>query len=163
MGKVPALRHGDAIVTETAACCLYLAAAFPEAGLAPAPGTPGSTDYFRWMFFAAGPVETAITNAQFGFELPDDPQARGRSGYGSLELTANTLALMLADGRQYVTGETFSAADVYIGSLILWGRMIGTLPDRPGFADYTGRLKMRPAAIRAREQDDALMPQGQPG
>ena len=158
MGKVPAVQHGDAVVTEAAACCAYLAAAFPQAGLAPAPGTRESADYLRWLFFAAGPGEAAITNASFGFELPDDPQARGRSGYGSLEAVADALAVMLSDGRDYVTGGTFSAADVYVGSQILWGRMLGTLPDRPGFAQYAGRLTARPAAARARKIDDALMP-----
>lgn len=157
MGKVPAVKHGDIVVTEAAACCAYLAAAFPEAGLAPAPGTPENAAYFRWMFFAAGPGEAAITNASFGFELPDDPQVRGRSGYGSLEAVADALAAMLSDGRDYVTGGAFSAADVYVGSQILWGRRLGTLPDRPGFAEYTKRLTARPAAVRAREIDDALM------
>lgn len=158
MGKVPTVQHGQAVVTEAAACCAYLAAAFPEAGLAPEPGTPESATYLRWMFFAAGPCEAAITNASFGFELPDDPQARGRSGYGSLDAVADALAAMLSDGRDYVTGGTFSAADVYVGSQILWGKMFGTLPDRPGFADYAERLTSRPAAMRAREMDDALMP-----
>ena len=157
MGKVPAVQHGHTVVTEAAACCAYLAAAFPEAGLAPAPGTPESAAYLRWMFFAAGPGEAAITNASFGFHLPDDPQVRGRSGYGSLELVADGLAAMLSDGRDYVTGEAFSAADVYVGSQILWGRRLGTLPDRPRFAEYTRRLTARPAAMRAREIDDALM------
>jgi hypothetical protein len=136
---------------------LRLPAAFPEARLAPAPGTPESAAYLRWMFFAAGPGEAAITNASFGLDLPDNPQARGRSGYGSLELVADALAAMLSDGRDYVTGEAFSAADVYVGSQILWGKRLGTLPDRPGFAKYTGRLTARPAAVRAREIDDALM------
>ncbi|MCO5070141.1 MAG: glutathione S-transferase family protein [Rhizobiaceae bacterium] len=158
MGKVPAVKHGDIVVTEAAACCAYLAAAFPEPGLAPAPGTQESAAYLRWMFFAAGPGEAAITNASFGFEVPDTPQARGRSGYGSLEAVADALAVMLSDGRDYVTGDTFSAADVYVGSQILWGRMIGALPDRPGFADYTARLMARPAAVRARQKDEALMP-----
>ena len=157
MGKVPTVLHGPAVVTEAAACCAYLAAAFPEAGLAPAAGTPESAAYLRWMFFAAGPGEAAITNASFGFELPDNPQARGRAGYGSLEAVADALAAMLSDGRDYVTGSAFSAADVYVGSQILWGRMFGTLPDRPGFAEYAARLTARPAAIRAREIDDALM------
>jgi glutathione S-transferase len=156
MGKVPAVMHADAVVTEAAACCVYLAAAFPEAGLAPDSGTPESAAYFRWLFFAAGPGEAAITNAHFGFNLPDDPQARGRSGYGSLEAVADALAMMLADGRDYVTGTSFSAADVYVGSQILWGRMAGSLPDRPGFSDYAERLTARPAAVRAREMDDAL-------
>ncbi|MGV8936037.1 MAG: glutathione S-transferase family protein [Allorhizobium sp.] len=157
MGKVPTVRHGDIVVTEAAACCAYLAAAFPDAGLAPPPGTPESAAYFRWMFFAAGPGEAAITNASFGFALPDDPQARGRSGYGSLDAVADALAKMLSDGRRYVTGAAFSAADVYVGSQILWGRRFATLPDRPGFAEYTERLTARPAAVRARAIDDALM------
>lgn len=157
MGKVPAVQHGRTVVTEAAACCAYLAAAFPEAGLAPAPGTRASAAYLRWMFFAAGPGEAAISNASFGFDLPDDPQARGRSGYGSLELVADALAAMLSDERDYVTGEAFSAADVYVGSQILWGRRLGTLPDRPGFAEYTAHLTARPAAVRAREIDDALI------
>lgn len=158
MGKVPALQHGAAVVTEAAACCAYLAAAFPEAKLSPAPGTAESAAYHRWMFFAAGPGETAIVNASFGFELPDNPQARGRAGYGSLDMVADALAAMLADGRPYVTGADFSAADVYVGSQIMWGRQFGSLPDRPGFAEYTARLTARPAAIRARQMDDALMP-----
>jgi glutathione S-transferase len=158
MGKVPTIRHGDAVVTEAAACCAWLAAAFPQAGLAPAPGTPEHASYLRWMFFAAGPGEAAITNASFGFDLPDTPQARGRAGYGSLALVADALATMLADGREYVTGTAFSAADVYVGSQILWGMRFGTLPERPGFADYTARLTARPAAARARELDDALVP-----
>jgi glutathione S-transferase len=157
MGKVPTVQHGPSVVTEAAACCAYLAAAFPDAGLAPAPGTPESAAYFRWMFFAAGPGEAAITNAYFGFELPDNPQARGRSGYGSLEGVADALAAMLSDGRDYVTGGSFSAADIYVGAQILWGKMLGTLPDRPGFAAYAERLTERPAAVRAREIDDALM------
>ncbi len=157
MGKVPAVQHGRAVVSEAAACCAYLASAFPEAGLAPAPGTPESAAYLRWMFFAAGPGETAVTNSSFGFELPDDPQARGRSGYGSLDMVADALAAMLSDGRDYVTGGAFSAADVYVGSQILWGKMLGILPDRPGFAEYAARLTARPAAARAREIDDALV------
>ena len=158
MGKVPAVQHGSAVVTEAAACCAYLATAFPDAGLAPTPGTPESATYQRWMFFAAGPCEAAVTNASFGFQLPDNPQARGRCGYDSLDAVADALAGMLSDGREYVTGGSFSAADVYLGSQILWGKMLGALPDRPAFAAYTARLTARPAARRAREMDEALMP-----
>lgn len=158
MGKVPAVQHGQSVVTEAAACCAYLAAAFPDAGLAPEPGTPESAAYLRWMFFAAGPCEAAITNTAFGFNLPDTPQARGRAGYGSLEAVSDALAVMLSDGRKYVAGERFSAADVYVGSQILWGTMLGSLPDRPGFAEYIERLTARSAAVRAREIDAALMP-----
>lgn len=156
MGKVPAIRHDGQVVTECAAICAYLADAFPDAGLAPRASERAA--YYRWMFFAAGPVEAAVTNASFGFALPDDPQAQGRAGYGSLDAVADALAGMLADGRSYVTGERFTAADVYVGSHVIWGMQFGSLPERPGFADYAGRLTKRTAARRAREKDDALMP-----
>lgn len=97
MGKVPCIVHDGQVVTEAAAICAYLAFAFPEAGLAPEPQE--RADFFRWMFFAAGPGEAAITNAAFGFELPDTDEARGRAGYGSLTLVVDALAALLADGR----------------------------------------------------------------
>ncbi len=160
MGKVPAIRHGKAVVTECAAICCYLADAFPEAGLAPPHGSPLRAPYYRWMFFAAGPVEAAITNRSFGFDLPDDPQARGRAGWGSYESVCDALEALLADGRDHVTGDAFSAADVYVGAQIIWGLQFGTLPERPGFKAYAERLQARPAARRARQIDDALMPPG---
>ncbi|TNF23254.1 MAG: glutathione S-transferase [Rhodobacteraceae bacterium] len=156
MGKVPAIVHKGRVVTEAAAICAYLAFAFPDAGLAPEPDE--QADFFRWMFFAAGPGEAAITNHAFGFQLPDTPEARGRAGYGSLDMVADALAAMLADGRAHVTGTRFTAADVYVGAQIQFGLQFGTLPERPGFADYAQRLASRPAALRAREIDDALMP-----
>ena len=158
MGKVPVVVHNGHVVTECAAICAYLADAFPEAGLAPQAGERAA--YYRWLFFAAGPLETAVINASFGFHLPDDPMASRRSGYGSdIEGVADTLATMLADGRDYVTGARFSAADVYVGSHIQWGLQFDTLPERPGFAEYAARLAARPAAKTARAKDDALMPQ----
>lgn len=156
MGKVPAIVHKGRVVTEGAAICAYMALTFPEADLAPAEDE--RADFFRWLFFAAGPGEAAITNASFGFNLPDTPEARGRAGYGSLDNVADALAAMLADGRDYVTGARFTAADVYVGAQIQWGMQFGTLPERPGFAAYAKRLASRPAAMRARELDDALMP-----
>lgn len=156
MGKVPTIVHDGRVITECAAICAYLADAFPEAGLAPRPEE--RADYYRWMFFGAGPVEAAVTNASFGFALPDTPEASGRSGYGgTLDGVADALATMLVDGRPYVTGTRFTAADVYVGSQISWGLQFGTLPERPGFADYAARLADRPAAQQAREKDDALM------
>lgn len=111
MGKVPAIRHGGTVVTECAAICAYLADAFPDAGLAPAPVARG--DYYRWMFFAAGPVEAAVTNKALGFAVP--PERRGMAGYGSFEAVMDTLE-QAVKGRQYIAGERFSAADVYFGS-----------------------------------------------
>ncbi|WP_323765432.1 glutathione S-transferase family protein [Marinovum sp.] len=157
MGKVPAIVHDGQVVTEAAAICAYLAFAFPDVGLAPEPAE--RADFFRWMFLAAGPGEAAITNAAFGFELPDSDEARGRAGYGSLEMVTDALATMLADGRDYICGARFTAADVYVGAQIQFGLQFGTLPDRPGFAEYAQRLARRPAALRAVEIDTALMPQ----
>ena len=157
MGKVPAIVHGDTVITECAAICCYLADAFPKAGLAPSVYAPERGPYYRWMFFAAGPLETVVVTRSFGFDVPDTPEAHGRAGWGSFEDTVAALEGLFADGRDYVLGDAFSAADVYVGSQISWGLQFGTIPDRPGFADYATRLTTRPAAIRARELDDAAM------
>ena len=155
MGKVPALRHGDAIVTESAAICAYLADAFPQAGLAPAPGSRERAAYYRWLFFGAGPVESAVTNKAMGFQIPTE--RAGASGYGSLDAVLNALegALSHAD---YLAGNRFSAADLYVGAQLGWGMQFGTIEKRPVFERYVARINQRPAAIRAREIDDALMP-----
>ena len=155
MGKVPALRHGDQVVTEGAAICAYLADAFPEAGLAPPPGDPLRAPYYRWLFFAAGPVEAAVSNNAFGYAVPAERESS--IGYGSFERVMNALEGAVA-GHEYLVGERFSAADVYVGSQIGWGMMFGTLEKRPAFAAYWERISDRPAARRAREIDDALTP-----
>ena len=155
MGKVPAIRHDASVVTEAAAICAYLADAFPHRNLAPALGDRARAPYFRWMFFAAGPVEAAITNKAMGFELAEDKKAT--VGYGSYEDVVDVLEHALEKG-PYICGDQFTAADVYVGSQIGWGLMFGTLPKRPTFEDYAGRLRSRPAAVRAAELDDAAMP-----
>ncbi len=156
MGKVPALRHGDAVVTECAAICAYLADAFPEAGLAPDPASRARGPYYRWLFFAAGPLEQAVVNTMLGFEIGDDPKRRGQSGYGSLEAVLDTLEGAL-EGREVVLGDRFSAADVYLGSHVIWGLQFGTIPARPAFERYAEGLRSRPAVIRTNEIDDALL------
>lgn len=153
MGKVPAIRHGDSVVTECAAICAYLADAFPDAGLAPPCGQRGS--YYRWLFFAAGPTESAVLNRALGFELKVDDQAM--AGYGNFASVMDTLEKALSGGG-YIAGETFTAADVYLGSQINWGLQFGTMEARPGFADYVARLTGRPAYQRAAEFDDAALP-----
>ena len=155
MGKVPAIRHGEAVVTETAAICAYLADSFPDAGLAPPPGNPRRAPYYRWMFFAAGPVEAAVTGKSLGLLAPADKKAM--AGYGSFEETIDTLERAISEG-PYICGEQFTAADVYVGSQIGWGMMFGSIEKLPAFTDYFGRISSRPAAVRAREIDDALMP-----
>src|ERR1700753_3225313 len=100
MGKVPAIKHGEVVVTEGAAICAYLADVFPEAGLAPAPDKRG--DYYRWLFFAAGPVEQATTVKMMGFEVPAD---RSRMmGYGSYDDTLHALELAVT-AHDYVAGD----------------------------------------------------------
>ncbi len=154
MGKVPAIRHGDTIVTEAAAICAYLADAFPAAGLAPPPGARARGPYYRWLFFAAGPIEAAVTNKSMGFEVP--PDLFGRSGYGSYANVMNTLEIALIHDH-YIAGEDFSAADIYFGSALGWGMMSGGIPKRPAFERYWARIGNRSAAVRARAIDDALI------
>lgn len=155
MGKVPALKHGDQVITEVAAICAYLADAFPDAGLAPAPTSKARAPYYRWMFFAAGPMDGAVVNKALGVEVPEDK--RGMVGYGSYGDVMNALEMAVSGG-PYLAGDRFSAADVYVGSFLGWGMAFGTIEKRPAFERYVGPLMGRPAAIRAREIDDALLP-----
>lgn len=154
MGKVPAIKHGDTVVTECAAVCAYLADAFPQANLAPATGDKARGPYFRWMFYAAGPVEAMATNTALGVQVPDEK--RGMVGYGSRAEVLDTLERAVSQG-DYLLGDRFSAADVYLGAQIGWGLMFGTLDKRPAFESYFARISARPAAVRANQLDDALM------
>ena len=155
MGKVPAIRHGDTVVTEAAAICAYLADMFPDKGLAPAPANQRRGPYYRWMFFAAGPVEAAVTGKALGLLAPEEKKTM--AGYGTFDETMNALESAVSQS-PYICGDQFTAADVYVGSQIGWGMMFGTIDKRPAFADYVGRLQSRPAARRANEIDDAAMP-----
>lgn len=154
MGKVPAIRHGDTIVTEAAAICTYLADAFPEAGLSPRPGSPERGAFYRWMFFGAGPVETAALVKALNATVPEDRAAM--AGYGTHTMVADVLE-RLVSASDYILGDRFSAVDVYLGSQIGWGVQFGTIEKRPGFDPYLNRIMSRPAALRAREIDDKAM------
>ncbi len=152
MGKVPALRHGDAIVTETAAICAYLADAFPQRRLAPPPGDKLRAPYYRWMFFTAGPVEAAISNKALGFVVP--PERERMIGYGTFGRAMDALEAAVSHG-DYLVGGSFTAADLYVGSAIGFGMMFGTIDKRPAFEQYWQRISSRPAYRRAGELDDA--------
>ena len=155
MGKVPAIKHGDIVVTECAAICAYLADAFPAARLAPPSGDRLRGPYYRWLFFGAGPVEAAATNKSMGFVVPED--RKGMAGYGSLAQVVDVLESAVSHG-DYLVGGNFTAADLYLGAHIGWGMQFGWLEKRPAFERYWDRISKRPAAVRAREIDDALMP-----
>jgi glutathione S-transferase len=156
MGKVPAIRHGDVVVTEAAAICAYLADAFPQAGLAPEPGSRLRGPYYRWLFFAAGPLEAAVTNKALGFLAPEG-RGQAMAGYGSYEAVMDALEGAVSRG-DYLVGDRFTAADLYVGAHLAWGLMFGSIDKRPAFERYAARLEARPAAQRANALDDALMP-----
>jgi glutathione S-transferase len=151
MGKVPAIEHKGKVITECAAICAYLGDVFPDAGLAPAPAD--RADYYRWLFFAAGPVEAAVTNHAAGF---DPAPEKGRMfGYGSYDQAIDVFEQAVARN-DYIAGGTFTMADVYVGSQVIWGTQFGTIPKRDAFAAYAERLQARDAYKRGNELDDQL-------
>jgi glutathione S-transferase len=154
MGKVPALRHGDMVVTETAAIIAYLADAFPEARLAPPSASPLRGPYYRWLFYAAGCLEAAITNKALGVAVPAERERM--VGYGSFEAVMEVLEAAVSKSA-YLLGDEFSAADVYLGSQIGFGMRFGMIDKRPAFEAYYARMQARPALQRATEIDDQLM------
>ncbi len=162
LGKVPTLVHhhgGDHIhvVTETAAICHYLAEMHPERGLLPLPDE--KADYFRYFFFAAGPVEQAVVSRAMGWSV-DDPQKQGMLGYGSYERAMDTFDTLLT-GRDFVCGDRFTMADVYVGSQVDWGLNFGSIPKRAVFEDYAARLRERTAYKEAKAIDMDLIAKAQ--
>jgi glutathione S-transferase len=155
MGKVPALRHGDVVVTETAAICSYLADAFPAAQLAPPPADRLRGPYYRWLYFAAGPLEAAVSNNALGFQVPAERERM--IGYGRIDLALNALEGALSGG-QFLAGDRFTAADLYVGSLLGFFMMFGTIERRPAFERYWAQISARPACARAKALDDAAAP-----
>jgi len=155
MGKVPAIAHDGVVVTECAAICHYLAEAFPDAGLGPRPDERGP--YFRWLFFAAGPIEQAVTNKAAGFDSTTlDARKRGMMGYGDYDLTMNVIEGHL-EAHDFAAGDRFTMADVYLGSQITWGLQFETVPDTPALRAYAERAMDRKAAREARGIDSELI------
>ena len=153
LGKVPALRHGDTIVTESAAICAYLADAFPAAGLAPPPGDPLRGPYYRWLFLAAGPMEQAESFIELGIEVP--PDKRLGIACGTMADMVATIEAALGE-REYLVGDRFSAADLYVSLSLGAGMGSGIIEKRPVLVRYVKQLRSRPAAVRAREIDAEL-------
>jgi len=152
MGKVPALKHGDVVITEGAAICTYLADEFPSAKLNVPIGTPRRGVYLKWLFFGPSCIEPAMTDRAF----PRKEEARrGMLGYGDFDTAMDVVAKAVASG-PYLMGEQFTAADVVIGSTLRFGMMFKLLPERPEFTAYVGRLATRPALQRAEAGDKEL-------
>jgi glutathione S-transferase len=151
MGKVPAIKHGEVVVTEGAAICCYLADVFPAAGLAPAIGDPRRGPYLRWMFFSGSCVEPAVWDRA----LNREPGKRSMIGYGSFDDAMNAASLAISNG-PYILGDMFSAADVVLGSMLMYGMQFGIIPARPDFAAYAERLKARHALQRSEAKDEQV-------
>jgi glutathione S-transferase len=156
MGKVPAIRHRGKVVTEVAAICLYLADAFPEAGLAPDPRD--RADYYRWVLFIAGPVEAAFTTRSLGLEVP--PERQAMAGFGSYDAAIGTLEQALT-GREFIAGNRFTAADLVVGAMVSFMLQFKLLEPRPVFTDYAARMTDRDAHRRAQEIDNGLIAEAQ--
>lgn len=149
MGKVPTIVHDGHTVTEAAAICAYLADAFPARRLAPAPNE--RADYYRWLFFAAGPLEAAVTNHALGFHVPED---RHRMvGYGSYGEVMDMLEKAVS-GKEFIAADHFTAADLYVGSHIGWGLAFGSIEKRDAFVEYNERMSARPAFKKAWALDE---------
>lgn len=152
MGKVPALRHGDSVITEAAAICAYLADEFPRAKLNVPLGDARRGPYLKWLFFGPSCIEPAMMDRAF----PRKEEARRAAlGYGDFDTVIKVVADAVARG-PYILGEQFTAADVVIGSTLRFGMLFKLLPEQPEFTAYTGRLAQRPALQRAEAKDKEL-------
>jgi glutathione S-transferase len=152
MGKVPALRHGETVITEVAAICTYLADEFPAAKLNVPIGSPQRGEYLKWLFFAPGCIESAVTDR--AYPRKEEPR-RSMLGYGDFDTTMDVIAGAVAKG-PWLMGEQFTAADVVCGAHIRWSMMFKMIPERPEFTAYAGRIAARPAAQRADAKDKEL-------
>jgi glutathione S-transferase len=158
MGKVPAIAHNGKVVTEVAAIVCYLAEAFRQAGLAPRDDAERA-DYYRWIFFVAGPIEAAFSNKAAGWEPDSDKQRM--FGYGNYDLAINTLENALR-GKRHIAGNRFTAADLLVGAYVNFMLKFNLLDPRPVFTDYAARMTDRDAFRRAQEIDAKLIAASQP-
>jgi glutathione S-transferase len=160
MGKVPALKHGDVVITEAAAICTYLADEFPKAKLNVPVGDPRRGVYLKWLFFGPSCVEPAIMERAYPRR---EAPPRAALGFGEFDTVVDVLAKGVAAAKPYLMGAQFTAADVIIGSGLRWGTMFKLLPERPEFTAYIARLNERPALKRATDKDAKLQKQQEGG
>ena len=158
MGKVPAIVHDGALVTEQGAVYTYLADLYPEAGLTPAIGDPLRGPYLRWLFFYGSSFEPALVDRS----MKREPAPPSTAPYGDYDTMLKTLTDQLAAG-PFLLGERFTAADVLWATALRWTTMFKLVPDTPVVAGYIGRVTSRPAFARAAKIDaDLVAAQGAP-
>jgi glutathione S-transferase len=151
MGKVPAILHGDVLVTEQAAVCMYLAELYGEAGLSPAVGDALRGPYLRWMVFYGSSFEPALMDRALKRESP-----ASTCGWGDFDTMFNTVDTQLDRG-PWLLGERFTAADVLWGSGLGWTTQWKLVPETPNVTRYLERFNARPAVQRARAADAELL------
>jgi glutathione S-transferase len=151
MGKVPAIRHGDALITEQPAVFMYLADLYPEAKLAPPIGDPLRGPYLRWLVFYGSCFEPALVDRS----MQREPAAPSTCPYGDFDTMLKTLTDQLEQG-PYLLGDTFSAADVLWGTALNWTTMFKLVPELPVIRAYIDRVLARPAMQRAAAADAEL-------
>jgi glutathione S-transferase len=152
MGKVPAIVHKGALVTEQGAVFTYLADLYPEAGITPAIGDPLRGPYLRWLFFYGSSYEPALIDRS----MKREPAPLATSPYGTYETMLQTLWNQLGDG-PYLLGERFTAADVLWGMALRWTTMFKLVPETPASKAYIERVTSRPAALRAAKIDEEIL------
>lgn len=152
MGKVPAIRHGDALITEQPAVFLYLADLYPAAQLAPPIGDPLRGPYLRWMVFYGSCFEPALVDKS----MQREPAPPSTSPYGDFDSMLKTLTDQLEKG-PYMLGDRFSALDVLWGTALNWTTLFKLVPELPVIRAYVDRVLARPAMQRAAAKDAELV------
>lgn len=153
MGKVPAIVHNGALITEQVAIYLYLADAFPEAKLAPPIGDPRRGPYLRWMAFYGSCFEPAMID----LALKRDPAPYSMSPYGSVDTVLSTLSKHLDTAKPWFLGEQFTALDVLWSSALAWMSKFELIQLTPAAKDLVQRATIRPAIQRAAADEAKLM------
>jgi glutathione S-transferase len=151
LGKVPAIRHGDAFITEQVAIFIYLADLFPKAGLAPAIGDRLRGPYLRWLVYYAACYEPGLVDKA----MKREPAPLAMSPYGDFDTMLNTVIAQLGKG-PYLLGNTLSAADVLWGGALRWGTAFKLVPENPVIADYVARMTARPSFTKVAAMDANL-------
>jgi glutathione S-transferase len=151
MGKVPAIRHGDALVTEQAAVFIYLADLFPASGLAPAINDPLRGPYLRWMVYYGSCVEPAVVDHY----LKREPAPARMNPYGDYDTMLRVVTEQLRIG-PYLLGQTFTAADILWGTALKWMTGFKIVPELPEIVGYIERVCSRPAFAIVTARDAEL-------